>query len=157
MYRSVWPSPNPQLQKDFHSVSSASVDYTELDSALVFQLYFYQCRITVKCQLEEHRNTALPPGDIFKISDAANTHMSSPAWIQWLSCSIELLNYFLVHISGFETAVINRPEISTESWNIYLHCLHTAESLEVYGKLLSFVTPKKEVDTSKFNGWMKFL
>lgn len=75
------------------------MDYIELDFALVFQLYFYQCRITLKCQLEEHRNSALTFKNIFVVSDAANTHMSSPAWIQWLSCSIELINYFLVHIS----------------------------------------------------------
>lgn len=49
------------------------------------------------------------------VSDAANTHESSPAWIQWLSCSTELLNYFLVHVSGSETAMINRPEIPAES------------------------------------------
>lgn len=48
----------------------------------------------LKCHLEEHMNPALIPKDIIMVSDAANTHMSSPAWIQCLSCSIELLNYF---------------------------------------------------------------
>lgn len=39
-------------------------------------------------------NPILTPKDIIMVSDAANTHMSGPAWIWCLYSSVELLNYF---------------------------------------------------------------
>lgn len=86
------------------------------------------------------------------VSDAANTHMSSPAWIQCLSCSIELLNYF-----WFTLVLRNCNDKQTRNFHRelkYLPCLYLdiAKSLEVYHKMFLFVTPTKEVDTAQFNG-----